>query len=108
MVYALWTGDAVLQFISSDRPYGCLFLLLFLFVSHNIVEPELIIAHTCAHYAQPIPQLLFLQVFLGHVLQIASTELLMRDYFDLAVGFLADDDGLAEVARASVNLDAVV
>lgn len=42
------------------------------------------------------------------VLQVASGEFLVRDNLDLALALLADDDGLAQVSGAAVNLDAVM
>ena len=42
------------------------------------------------------------------VLEIAAGELLVRNDLDLAVALLGDLDGLAEIASAALNLDAVV
>lgn len=42
------------------------------------------------------------------VLQVSSRELLVCDNLDLALALLADDNGLAQVSGAAVNLDAVV
>lgn len=65
-------------------------------------------SHTGTNNPNPVPQLLLLQVFLGHVLQVATAELLVRDDLDLAVARLRDDDRFAEVACAAIDFDAVV
>ena len=44
----------------------------------------------------------------SQVLQVAAGELLVGDDLDLAVTLLGDEDGLAEVTGAALNLDAVV
>lgn len=42
------------------------------------------------------------------VLQVAARELLVGNDLDLAISLLGDGNGVAEVAGAAVNLDAVV
>lgn len=44
----------------------------------------------------------------AQVFQVATREFLVGDNLDLAVTLLRDDDGIAKVASAAVNLNAVV
>ncbi|KAB8338762.1 hypothetical protein FH972_021707 [Carpinus fangiana] len=84
-------------------------IILLLAIVDNVVEAELVVASAGADDAQPVAQLLLLQVLLGEVLEVAAGELLVGNNLDLAaVGALRDLDGIAQVAGAAVDLDAVV
>ena len=85
-----------------------LVLLILSLITHNVIEPKLIVARARAHDAQPISELLLLQVFLRQVLQVSSTELLMGYDLDLAISLLRDADGIAEIASTAFNFDTVV
>jgi hypothetical protein len=85
-----------------------LLIVLLPLLIHDVEEPQLIHPLTGTDNPQPIPQLLLLQELLRQVLEISSTERDMRHDLDLPVSDLLDIDLVAEIARASLNLDAVV
>lgn len=91
----------------SDDAHALLIIIILLIID-NIEEPELVHALTSRDNTQPIPQLLLLQVLLREVLEVSTTELLVRDDFNFALALLADLDCVAEVAGAAVDLYAVV
>lgn len=106
-----------------------LLVILVGLVVNDVEEAQLVHALGGRHDAQPVAQLLLLEELLGavhiaishfaphitsecrsnvQVLQVATGELLVRNHLDLAISLLANDNGVAKVASAALDLDAVV
>ena len=85
-----------------------LLVIILLLVLHDVEEAELVDTLAGADDAQPVTELLLLEELLGQILEVAAGELDVRDDLDLVAADLGDGDGLAEVASAALDLDAVV
>jgi len=85
-----------------------LLVILVRVVINDVEESQLIHALGGGDHAQPVPQLLLLEEFLGQIFQISPREVDVCDDLDLAIADLADGDVIAQVARAALDLDAIV
>jgi hypothetical protein len=86
----------------------CLILIIVALIAHHVEELQGIFALLCADHTQPVAKLLLLEELLGQVLEIAAAELLVGHNFDPAVAEVGDRDGVAEVAGAAIDLDALL
>lgn len=85
-----------------------LLLLLLALVVDDVVEAELVDTLGGGNNAQPVTELLLLEVLLGQVLEVATREGDVSDNLDLALTNLGDDNIVTEVADTALDLDAVV
>jgi ribosomal RNA-processing protein 12 len=85
-----------------------LLLLLLALVVDDVVEAELVDTLGGGDNAQPVTELLLLEVLLGQVLEVATREGDVSDNLDLALTNLGDDNVVTEVADTALDLDAVV
>lgn len=77
-------------------------------VTELLLLKELLGPVVVPHWLAFMPSTLILVVVYLQVLEVATRELLVGDDLNLAVTLLGDLDGVAEVAGAAINLDAVV
>jgi len=85
-----------------------LFLILLSLVVDDVVEAELVDTLGGGDDAEPVTELLLLEVLLGEVLQVAAGEGDVSNNLDLAIAGLGDDNVLTEVTDTALDLDAVV
>ena len=93
---------------SSSTPKQSLLIILLALLTHNIEELQAVLALARADHAQPVAQLLLLEKLLRQVLEVAAGELLVRDDLDAAVAQVADADGVAQIAGAALDFDALL
>lgn len=101
-----------LSFLLLFRPVASkkknrLLVVLSVVIVDNVEELELVDALGGRHDAQPVAQLHLLEELLGQVLKVAAGQVVVGNNLNLAVAGLRDGNGLAQVADAAVNLDAV-
>lgn len=92
---------------SSDRRRNLLVILISLVVD-DVEELELVNTAGGGNDAEPVTELLLLEELLGQVLEVAAGEVVVGNDLDLALTLLLDDDVVAEVVGAALNLDAVL
>lgn len=107
-----------------------LLLVLVLSIVDDVEELELVDTLGGGHDAEPVTELVLLEELLGaaepdklasvpqfiyrwsvrhvQVLEVAARELVVGNDLDLALALLADDNGVAEVADAALDLDALL
>jgi ribosomal RNA-processing protein 12 len=85
-----------------------LFVVLLSLVVDDVVEAELVDTLGGGDDAEPVTELLLLEVLLGEVLQVAAGEGDVGNNLDLAIAGLGDHDVLTEVTNTALDLDAVV
>jgi hypothetical protein len=84
-----------------------LLVVLSVVIVDNVEELELVDALGGRHDAQPVAELHLLEELLGQVLEVAARQVVVGNNLNLAVAGLRDGNGLAQVADAAVDLDAV-
>jgi len=85
-----------------------LVLILLGLIRHNVEESQLIDVLASAHNAQPVAELLLLEILLCQVLQIPARKLLVCHNLYLAIARLVDINQIAEIACPAIDLDPVV
>lgn len=85
-----------------------LLVVLVISVVNDVEELELVNTLGGGNDAKPVTKLLLLEELLGQVLEIAARELVVSNDLNLAIGDLGDDNGVAELANATVDLDLLV
>lgn len=77
-------------------------------VVDDVEELELVDAARGGDDAEPVTELLLLEELLGQVLEVAAGEVVVGDDLDLALALLLDNDVVAEVVGAALDLDALL
>jgi hypothetical protein len=88
-----------------------LFRLLVVLVSlvvDDVEELELVDTARGRDNAEPVTELLLLEELLGQVLEVTTRELVVGNDLDLALTLLLDNDVVAKVVGAALDLDAVL
>jgi hypothetical protein len=85
-----------------------LLVVLVSLVVDDVEELELVDATRGGDDAEPVTELLLLEELLGQVLEVAAGQVVVGSDLDLALAGLADDNVVAKVVGAAVNLDAVL
>lgn len=98
------------RFSSLDKHRGRLILLVVLvsLVVNDVEELELVDTTGGGNDTEPVTELLLLEELLGEVLQVAAREVNVGNDLDLTLALLLDNDAVAEVVGAALNLDAVL
>lgn len=85
-----------------------LVLILIRLVSNNVEELEAVLSLGGGDDTQPVAKLLLLEELLSQVLEVATAEVLVSHDLDLSISEVVDDDVLAEVTGAAIDLDALL
>lgn len=85
-----------------------LLVVLVSLVVDDVEELELVDAARGGDDAEPVAELLLLEELLGQVLEVAAREVVVGNDLDLALALLLDDDVVAEVVGAALDLDALL
>lgn len=96
-----------MQPASSGRRNSLLVILISIVVD-DVEELELVDTARGGNDAEPVTELLLLEELLGQVLEVAAREVVVGNDLDLALALLLDDDIVAEVVGAALDLDAVL
>lgn len=87
---------------------GSLLVILIGVIVDDVEELELVHTAGGGDDTEPVTELLLLEELLGQVLEVAARQLVVGNDLDLAVARLLDDDVVAQVVGAAVDLDAVL
>lgn len=85
-----------------------LLVVLVSLVVDNVEELELVDALGGGDDAEPVTELLLLEELLGQVLEVAARELVVGNDLNLALALLLDNNVVAEVVGAALDLDALL
>lgn len=91
-----------------NKELRSLLVVLVSLVVDDVEELELVDAARGGDDAEPVAELLLLEELLGQVLEVAAREVVVGNDLDLALALLLDDDVVAEVVGAALDLDALL
>ncbi|EME89168.1 uncharacterized protein MYCFIDRAFT_185566 [Pseudocercospora fijiensis CIRAD86] len=83
-------------------------IILLALIANDIEELQAVLALGGADNTEPVTELLLLEELLGQVLEVATRELLVGNDLDASIAEVGDGDGVAKVAGAPVDLDALL
>lgn len=94
--------------LDKHRRWQILLVVLVSLVVDDVEELELVDTTGGGNDTEPVTELLLLEELLGEVLQVAAGEVNVGNDLNLTLALLLDNDVVAEVVGAALNLDAVL